>query len=300
MTAAENPIDLRVVTTPDDLEAWAALKSTVVPNEPVTAEQLTATDEPGRILLLAEHGGVLAGCGIAALSSFGDRAFMAVRVLPEHRRRGVASELVRALAEHARSLERTGVNAFVDAADEGSIAFAHRLGLSEVDYQLEQGRIIGGEPEPVAPDGIEIVSLEGRRSELLEAVWPVAQEGYEDMPLPGDIHYPLATWLRDEATRPEGSFVAFEGDAIVGYAGLGEHANGRATAEHGLTVVRRDRRGRGIARALKLAQLHWASCSGVVELVTWTQKGNEAMQALNSSLGYVNRSRVLTMQGPIP
>ena len=81
---------------------------------------------------------------------------------------------------------------------------------------------------------------------------------------------------------------------------LMEHANGLAKAEHGLTVVRRDRRGRGIARALKRAQLHWAARSGVVELVTWTQKGNEAMQALNASLGYENRSRVLTMQGPLP
>jgi len=135
---------------------------------------------------------------------------------------------------------------------------------------------------------------------LLEAAWPVALEGYEDLPLPGPVTYPFATWAREEATRPEGSFVAYEDDEIVGYAGLMEHGNGSATAEHGLTVVRRDRRRRGIARALKLAQLHWASAAGVVELVTWTQKGNEGMQALNASLGYENRSRVLTMQGPLP
>ena len=85
------------------------------------------------------------------------------------------------------------------------------------------------------------------------------------MPLPGPITYPLATWLRDEGTRPEGSFVAWEGDQVVGYAGLCEHANGPATAEHGLTVVRRDRRRRGVARALKESQLHWASATGVVE-----------------------------------
>ena len=64
--------------------------------------------------------------------------------------------------------------------------------------------------------------------------------------------------------------------------------------------MRRDRRGRGIARALKQAQLHWASQNGVVELVTWTQKGNEAMQALNRSLGYVDKSKVITYQGPLP
>jgi len=293
-------IELRVVATPADLQAWAELKSRVVPNDPVTAEQLVATDEPGRLLLLAAREGTLAGCGIAAPSHFGGRAFLAARVLPEHRRRGVGRELVRALAEHGRALGRDGVNGFVDEDDEAALAFARSYGLEEVDYQLEQVRFVGQEPDPVVPEGLVLVSLEGRREELLEAAWPVALEGYEDLPLPGPVTYPFATWAREEATRPEGSFVAYEDDEIVGYAGLMEHGNGSATAEHGLTVVRRDRRRRGIARALKLAQLHWASAAGVVELVTWTQKGNEGMQALNASLGYENRSRVLTMQGPLP
>jgi GNAT superfamily N-acetyltransferase len=112
--------------------------------------------------------------------------------------------------------------------------------------------------------------------------------------------YRQEVWLREEATRPDGSFVAFEGDDPVGYAGLMKHANGPATAEHGLTVVRRDRRRRGIARALKQAQLHWASRNGVVELVTWTQRGNEAMQALNRSLGYVDHEKVITYHRPLP
>jgi mycothiol synthase len=293
-------IELRVASGHGDLEAWAAIKSRVVPDEPVTADQLIATDEPGRILLLAELDGMLAGCGIGGLSSFGDKAFIMARVLPEHRRRGVGTELVRALAEHGRSLGRNGVNSFVEWHDEASIRFAEKLGLAEVDYQLEQVRLVGEEPEPELPSGIEVFAIGGRRAELLDEAWSVAEQGYEDMPLPGSVTHPRASWLRDEATRPEGSFVAFDGGELVGYAGLSEHANGDATAEHGLTVVRRDRRRRGIARALKLSQLHWASSNGVVELVTWTQKGNEAMQALNASLGYATRSRALTMQGPLP
>ena len=293
-------IELRVVCTPADLELWAEIKSRVVPNEPVTAEQLAATDEPGRLLLLAERDGAPAGCGIAGLSNFGGRVFIAARVLEEHRRHGVGRELVHALAEHGRGLGRDGVNAFVDEGDEAALAFVRSYGLEEVDYQLEQVRVVADEPAAAAPDGIEIVSLDGRREELLEAVWPVAQEGYADMPLPGAVSYPFSTWMRDEATRPDGSFAAFDDGEPVGYAGLMEHANGSAVAEHGLTVVRRDHRGRGIARALKRSQLHWASTNGIVELITWTQKGNEAMQALNASLGYENRSRVLTMQGPLP
>jgi mycothiol synthase len=293
-------IDLRPVISDHDLVLWAALKSAVVPTEPVTAEQLRAHPEPERHLLLAALDGELAGCGIADRSSFGGRAFIAVRVLPEYRRHGVASALMGALASYARALGLTGVNAFVYADEPHSIAFAESLGLADVDYQLQQVRTVGDEPPPAVPGGIELVSLELRREELLDAVWPVALEGYEDLPIPGGVTYKKETWLRDEATRPDGSFVAFEGNQVVGYAGLVEHANGDSVAEHGLTVVRRDRRGRGLGSVLKRAQLHWAAAHGVAELVTWTQRGNEAMQALSRSLGYVDKSKVITYQGPLP
>jgi GNAT superfamily N-acetyltransferase len=293
-------ISVRPVEADADLEAWAELKSTVVPNEPVTAAQLRASVEPERKLVLAELDGVLAGCGIADRSSFGGRAFIAVRVLEQYRRRGVGSALIRELADYARSLGLDGINAFVYADEPHSIAFAEGLGLADVDYQLEQVRTIGDEQAPSVPPTIELVSLEGRREELLAAAWPVALAGYEDLPIPGGVTYKQETWLREEGTRPDGSFVAFENGEPVGYAGLNEHANGDATAEHGLTVVRRDRRGRGLGRLMKQVQLHWASQSGVVELVTWTQRGNEAMQALNRSLGYVDKSKVITYQGPLP
>lgn len=293
-------IELRVVATDSDYDAWAAIKTAVVPNEPTTAQLVRAGDDDGRLLLLASLDGVDAGCGVAGLSDFGGRAFMAARVLPECRRRGVGTELVRALSEHARALGREGVNAFVYADEPHSIAFVEHLGLVEVDYQLEQRRAIGsGEAAPLPPDGITLEPLDGRRAELLREAWPVALEGYEDMPLPGTVTYRLEVWLRDEATLPAGSFVARADGAVVGYAGLLEHAE-PAVAEHGLTVVRRDLRGHGIGRALKLAQIHRASRSGLTELRTWTQKGNEPMQALNRSLGYVDRAKVLTMQGPLP
>lgn len=293
-------ISVRPVETDADLETWAELKSTVVPNEPVTAEQIVASEEEGRLLLLAELDGVTVGCGIAAPSHFGGRAFIAARVLAEYRRRGIGTELLRALSDHASSLGREGVNAFVYADEAHSIAFAEHFGLAEADYQLEQVRVIGDEPAPELPTLLELVSVAGRREELLTAAWPVALEAYADLPLPGEVTYKLDEWLREEATRPEGSFVAFEEGEIVGWAGLSVHANGDATAEHGLTAVRRDRRSQGIGRLLKRTQLHWAAQNGVIELVTWTQRGNEAMQALNRSLGYVDKSKVITFQGPLP
>ena len=43
-----------------------------------------------------------------------------------------------------------------------------------------------------------------------------------------------------------------------------------------------------------------ADADGVVELVTWTQKGNEGMQAVNRRLGYRDASKVITYQGQLP
>lgn len=291
---------LRAVAGDADLELWAEIKSTVVPNEPVTAEQLRVHAEDGRLLLLAECEGEPVGCGIGVPSHFPGHAFLAARVLPPHRRVGVGTTIAAALLDHARALGRERVTTFIDADDPHSIAFAERYGLEDVDVQLEQRRTIGAEQRFDAPDGIELVPLGERREELLRAVWPVAEEGYADMPLPGEVTYTLDDWLRDEATRPEGSFAALEDGEPVGYAGLVVHAHGPAAAEHGLTVVRRDRRRRGIAAALKRAQLRWAAESGVAELVTWTQRGNEGMQALNRALGYVDTSKVITYQGPLP
>src|SRR5690349_4041289 len=73
---------LRPVVSGADLDAWARLKSAIVPNEPVTAEQIHATDEDGRLLLLAELDGKLVGCGIAARSHFAGRGFVAPRGAP--------------------------------------------------------------------------------------------------------------------------------------------------------------------------------------------------------------------------
>ena len=41
---------------------------------------------------------------------------------------------------------------------------------------------------------------------------------------------------------------------------------------------------------MKRRQLRWAAASGIEEIVTWTQQGNEAMQHVNIHLGYASRS----------
>ena len=64
---------LRPVSSDEDLEAWVRLKNAVVPNEPVSVEQMRANKD-GRLLLLAELEGTVIGSGIARRSHFAGRA----------------------------------------------------------------------------------------------------------------------------------------------------------------------------------------------------------------------------------
>ena len=183
------------------------------------------------MLLLADLDHAVVGCGIATRSHFTGRGFVMARVLPAFRRRGVGTALTIALRDHVRSLGRDELIFLVYADDPGSIAFADGYG-QEVDYRLQQIRIVGVDEPAVWPEGIQGVALDERREELLRAAWPLALQGHEDMPLPGEVTIHLDEWLRGEATYPGGSFVALHGGEVVGYAGLRERADDPTLAEH--------------------------------------------------------------------
>jgi GNAT superfamily N-acetyltransferase len=295
----DREIAIRPATTDADLEAFNDVRRVVVPNESVpTLELLRAAEAPERLLLLAESGGQVVGSGVADRSHI-TGGYLAPRVLPEHRRRGVGSALLRVLLDH---LVNHGFgSAGTSVEDDASHAFALHHGFEEVDRQVEQVRTLTPD-EPDAPpyEGVDFWTV-AQRPELLQRSFALAQQGYADMVLKtGPAVVPIEEWLREEATLPAGSFVALEHGIIVGYAGLLAWTDEETLAENGLTVVDRRWRGRGLATALKRRQLAWAAANGIREIVTWTQEGNEAMQRVNVQLGYTARSISRTMRRDLP
>ena len=262
------------------------MRRAVLPNERAAdLVELKAGITPGDLHVLAELDGELAGSGLMNRSDTGN-AHVAPRVLPEKRGRGVGSTLLAHLAEHAVEHGYTRAGSHVAGADERSIAFAQRFGFEELRRDVQQMlEIDGAVRTPRNVDGIDFVSI-ASRPELLRAAYPLGQQGYADMPIDG-IDIPLESWLAEAATLPAGSFAALAGSEIVGFAGLLRWADDPARAEHALTVVRRDWRRRGLATALKEREIAWAAANGIRRLVTWTQTGNENMQAVNARLGYV-------------
>ena len=292
-------IAIRAAVTDDDLKAWNDVRRIVVPNESVpTIESLRAEEGPDTLMLLAASGDDVIGSGVANRSQV-EGGFIAARVVPEHRRRGAGSALLRVLLDHLIERGFESVRAHVEG--DGAHAFAVRHGFQEVDREVEQVRALTSD-EPAAPpfEGVEFWTVE-QRPELLQRSFALAQQGYADMVLKtGTAVVPINEWLSEEATLPAGSFVALEHGIIVGYAGLNAWTDDDTRAENGLTVVDRRWRGRGLATALKRRQLAWAAAHGIREVVTWTQEGNEAMQRVNLRLGYVPRSVSRTMRRDLP
>jgi mycothiol synthase len=279
------------------VEVWNA----ITPEEPAVVEQQRERLErdPRRLHLLAELGGKVVACGFAGPSDSPGRGHVSPRVLPEARRRGVGTALLGELAGHLHGLGFETASAFVDGNDDGSLAFASRFGFEESDRQVEQVWSAGAEvPEPEPPAGVVFVTI-AERPELLREAYPLGVAGWADMATSMPVTISLDAWLEEEATLPEGSFVALAGEDIVGYSGLSARST-EGTAEDGLTVVRADWRRRGLALALKRAELRWAAEHGIREIVTWTQRGNDGMRAVNELLGYVYRSVTITVRRSLP
>ena len=293
---------VRPVETDADLEAYVGVANTAVPEDiPWDARQQRERRDrdPRRLYLLAEVGGEPVAVGYAGPSDNADRGFVVPRVLPGARRRGVGTAVLIALADHLEQLGFEVAGAHVDGNDEGSLAFARRFGFAEVDRQVEQVRALGHEPPAEPPPGVTFVSI-AERPELLGEAHPLGVQGWADMATAEAVTISLEDWLADEATFPGGSFVAFADGEIVGYSGLCRLGDDGTLAEDGLTVVRADWRRRGLATALKRAELAWAAANGIREIVTWTQRGNDGMRAANERLGYVYRAVSVTMRGRIP
>ena len=291
-------VEIRVAETDAELEAWRRVRIAVLPDERCgSVEWMRSSMTPERVYLLAELDGVVVGSGLGGRSSFG-YAGLHPRVLPDFRRRGVGTAVLRALAAHAveHGFEQAGTS--VD--DPGSLAFAERFGAVEVDRQIEQVREIGAESAPTIPDWLEIVPVAARPELWPAAYEPLAQQAFADMATYRPVLVTREQWEREWLAWPEGMFVGLVDGRIVGCAGLERDDDEPQRAENALTAVLRDWRGRGIATALKLTALAFAAEHGIRQVYTWTQTGNEGMRSLNERLGYRYRNVSITVRADLP
>ena len=71
------------------------------------------------------------------------------------------------------------------------------------------------------------------------------------------------------------------------------------TWSNGFMAVARDARGRGVAGAIKRAQIRWAKEQGIATLRTATEVRLDSMLALNRRFGYVPLYEEIVLRGPL-
>ena len=243
--------------------------------------------------VVARLDGVAVGSALTVvLPHRADRVLSVVTVLEEHRRRGVGTALYRSLSTWTREHGIDQIEVPVLDNDPESLAYAMRRGF--VEERRELGVVLeltGTEPpDLIPPVGIEIVCWADRH-ELARGIYVVSLEAYPDIPgFEDDELESFEDWLAHDmqgsGDLPEATFVAVAGAEVVGYAKFALTAAQPTVAFHDVSGVKRAWRGRGIARALKTAQIRWAIANGFTELRTRNEVRNEPIRRLNASLGY--------------
>ena len=226
------------------------------------------------------------------------------RARAEHRNRGVGSALFEAISAAARERGHTHVEARVrETAPEG-LEFALHRGFEEIgrEFGLELDLTAIEAPEVVPPPGVEIVTW-AERPELIRGIYEVASEAYPDVPGEEENRMaPFEDWLVADmggtGDRPEATFVAVADGEVVGYAKFSLTDAQPTTAYHDMTGVRRSWRGRGIARALKAAELRWAKEQGYERLRTQNEERNTPIRRLNERFGYRPAPGRILLRGP--
>ena len=255
--------------------------------------------------LLARLDGVLAGSAtVARLPSRPDVGFALVTVLPEQRGRGVGSALYETASNWLAERGIAELDAVVPEDDEASLDWARRRSFREVERNSHLVlELRDHEPQPVeAPQGIEIVTW-AERPEVAHGLYEVACEAFPDIPGGEDeLMEPYEDWLAHHMQRagdlPETTFVALADGEVVGYAKLTLSGARPRDAGHEMTAVRRAWRGRGIAGALKRAQIAWAKRGGYERLMTQNEVRNEPIRRLNEQLGYRTVPGRVYLRGP--
>ena len=301
-------ISLRLCAGDEDLAVSVGIYNATWPHEAISLEEAHAFNErmDESVETVAFLNGEPVGSGVAAVfPSLPDRIFTLITVLPGSRRRGVGTALYGAVSSWASERGHDVLRTRAREDDPDGLDYALKHGFAEVERETGLALDLRGlEPLSIAPpDGIEITSL-AEQPDAKSQIYDIAVDAFPDIPGSEDyVFVDREEWLRHHfhgpTERPEATFVALAGEEAIGYAKLRVSPARPNCGVHGMTAVRRAWRGRGVASALKRAQIRWAFANGLARLETTNELRNEPMQRVNLGLGYRPTPGSITLEGPL-
>lgn len=230
-----------------------------------------------------------------------------LKVEKADRRRGIGTALWRHVSDWAAGEGLEGLDIWMVEGDPDGSVFWARRGFVEVERErrsrLDVAAALARIGDIDLPDGIRLTTV-AERPDTEQGIYEVSVEAMPDVPgaevyRAGDF----AHWREGEfavpGMLPECSVVALAGDRVVGYALITREEVRPDVANHSMTGVARDWRGRGIASAVKREVVRRVSAYGIAYLEAENEDRNAPMLAVNRRLGYEPLPDVVKLRGPL-
>ncbi len=306
--------------------ALARVETEVFPDHPVTADVLRHDDESfdRRKLILKRYlawlpKGEAAGHAVyhhmeSRLQP--QRFSLWVAVRPAWQRRGIGTALYEVAMKDLRELTARWLHTAARESMPDTIHYLQRRGFRETMRSWEshldvRGFNTGpfrGYRDRMHKESIAFTTQaqeRDRRNTWLDDLYELHTTLLADVPSTAPYTRPsLKSFVRHNVDNPEalpdGYFIAVHDGRYVGESVLFRSQGQPGSLYQGLTAVRREYRGRGLAMALKLATIDYAQQQGYKVIKTWNATVNTAMLAINDRLGFVRQPAWIEMELELP
>jgi GNAT superfamily N-acetyltransferase len=197
----------------------------------------------------------------------------------------------------ARAIGKDGLEVWTTDETPEVVEFLEARGFEQVRHYLISELDAAAAPDP-EPPAFPLTTL-AERPDLAEQLYRIACQAYPDQPGRSDQRMsPYEIWRSWglDPHPPEACFIALDGADVLGYGYLEVEGD---RARHGFTALAREARGRGIAGAIKRAQIAWAKANGIRTIRTANELRLPQMLSLNERLGYRSLYTEIVLRGPL-
>ena len=301
--------------TSEDYPAWVAGSNLCYPDYPWSVEEARHEDDTwdhGRFfkmrIVAEEDGRIVGSIDVNHRPSrfHPDRYGFDLWVLPDRRRRGHGSALHERGVAILRERNALAATAGVKESMTDGVAFTAKRGWVEIKRDWESRLVVAGfdfdrfagATERVTAQGIRIstyvdeLALDASAPQKAFELTDLCRRDVPAMDAPTDITFEewRQHWIDSPGFLADAFFIAIDRDGRwLGMSNLQRSIEDPSFIWQGLTGVRREARGKGLAMALKLETVRHAQRLGVDHIKTWNDQRNRPMLAINEAMGFAKQ-----------
>ena len=297
---------------PSDYAGWIAGSNRCYPDYPWSLKEMRHEDETWdhtrffkRRWVAVDGESVVGGVHLnhRPWRFHADRYAFDIWVVPERRRCGHGTALYDTALATLRERNALAATAGAKESMADGVEFLRKRGWVEVKRDWESRLHVGAfdpapfatAPERIAGQAIRITTYAdelARDPETPRKAHELGEECRQDVPsldaaTPESFEDFQRRWIEHPAFLADAYFIAVGPDGRwLGMSNLERSIDDPTFLWQGLTGVRREARGNGIAMALKLRTIDYARARGIDHIKTWNDTTNRPMLAINEALGF--------------